>query len=98
MAGMSEANNPICIHAHVSGRVQGVWFRAFTRERALEAGVTGWAKNLSDGRVEVMRCGEEAAVEQVLAAIHEGPPNASVSHVDYRREERWGDYDDFSIA
>ncbi len=46
-----------CVHAFVSGRVQGVWFRAFTKKQSMKVHVTGWAKNLADGRVEVMLAG-----------------------------------------
>ena len=87
-----------CIHAYVSGRVQRVWFRAFTRERALEAGVTGWARNLDDGRVEVLLQGEDAAVQRVLDALHQGPPNAAVAGVDFRHIESDQIYDDFTIG
>ena len=72
----------ICIHAFVSGRVQGVWYRNSTRNEALAGNVTGWARNLPDGRVEVMVCGEEPTVQRVAGWLHEGPPGASVSNVD----------------
>lgn len=68
-----------CIHAYVSGRVQGVWFRAFTREQALARSVTGWARNLPDGRVEVMLEGAETDVNAVLDALRQGPPLAQVT-------------------
>ena len=75
----------ICIHAFVSGRVQGVWYRNSARNAALAQGVTGWARNLPDGRVEVMLCGDESAVQSVAGWLHEGPPGASVSNVDAER-------------
>jgi len=71
----------ICLRGHVSGRVQGVSFRAFVRTEAQRAGVSGWAKNLADGRVEVLLCGAEAAVRTVAEALHRGPPHARVSAV-----------------
>lgn len=71
----------ICLRGHVSGRVQGVSFRAFVRTEAQRAGVSGWAKNLVDGRVEVLLCGEAAAVRIVAEALHRGPPHARVSGV-----------------
>lgn len=71
-----------CVHGFVSGRVQGVGFRAFTRRKAQAANVSGWARNCSDGRVEVLLCGDAAAVEQVIAAIHRGPPHAAVTAVE----------------
>lgn len=58
------------VTAYVSGRVQGVCFRAFSREQALAAGLCGWANNLPDGRVEVRLQGPRQAVDTVLAALH----------------------------
>jgi len=66
----------------VTGRVQGVFFRASTRERALTLGVTGYARNLSDGRVEVLACGDPVAVEALCAWLWEGPPMAEVAQVE----------------
>ena len=71
----------ICIHAFVSGLVQGVWYRRSTQRKAESCGVNGWAKNLADGRVEVMLCGEEKVVKEVADWLHEGPPNARVEQV-----------------
>lgn len=63
----------------VSGRVQGVGFRAFVRAEARRRGVTGYARNLADGRVEVALHGDADAVEQVRRAVAEGPPPAQVT-------------------
>jgi len=71
----------ICVHGFVTGKVQGVWFRQSTKEQALKQGVTGWAKNLSDGRVEVLLCGDEDAVEKVQRWLHEGSELARVDAV-----------------
>jgi acylphosphatase len=65
----------------VSGRVQGVWFRAWTREQAAELGVTGWVRNAPDGSVEGHLAGEEAAVATLIERLHDGPPSAVVSQV-----------------
>ena len=65
----------------VSGRVQGVFYRAATRQRAQELGLTGYARNLADGQVEVLVCGESGAVDDLCAWLWEGPPNARVSSV-----------------
>ncbi|WP_330925922.1 acylphosphatase [Candidatus Sororendozoicomonas aggregata] len=70
-----------CKKAWVEGRVQGVCFRISTQKQALELGITGWAKNLPDGRVEVLMCGEPDRVSQLEAWLHEGPPLARVSKV-----------------
>jgi acylphosphatase len=67
---------------HVSGRVQGVYYRASTRERARELGVTGYAKNLPDGRVEVLACGEPRAVARLCEWLWIGPPSAKVTAVE----------------
>ncbi|SIS54044.1 acylphosphatase [Neptunomonas antarctica] len=71
----------ICINAHVSGSVQGVWFRKSTQDVALSHGLTGWVRNLPDGRVEVMMCGEGNAVRQVEAWLYKGPELANVVDV-----------------
>ena len=65
----------------VSGKVQGVFFRASTRERALDLGLTGRATNLSDGDVEVIACGDEAAIAALEAWLWQGPAAARVSDV-----------------
>ena len=67
-----------CIRCLVSGRVQGVWFRASTRDRALQLGLAGRALNLPDGRVEVIACGPEEALEALQAWLRRGPPQARV--------------------
>ncbi|GLS28246.1 acylphosphatase [Marinibactrum halimedae] len=67
-----------CVNVVVSGRVQGVWFRAFTQECAHHAGLTGYAHNLPDGRVDIVLCGELIAIEQVVEKLRVGPPLASV--------------------
>ena len=71
----------ICVHALISGRVQGVWFRHFTREQAEASALTGWVRNLPDGRVEALLCGEEKAVRHVEAWLSRGPELANVAEV-----------------
>lgn len=66
----------------VSGKVQGVYFRANTREQARERGVDGWVRNLRDGRVEAVFEGPEDAVEAMVEWCHEGSPAARVDGVD----------------
>jgi acylphosphatase len=66
----------------VSGRVQGVFYRQGCKREADRLGVTGWAKNLDDGRVEVVAEGEEAAVDALVAWCRTGPPRALVTKVD----------------
>jgi acylphosphatase len=69
-------------HCLVSGKVQGVFYRASAAEQARHLGLTGYAKNLPDGRVEVLACGEADAVEQLIAWLRQGPPLAKVSGVE----------------
>jgi acylphosphatase len=69
----------------VSGRVQGVWFRAATRAEAGRLGLSGWVRNLPDGRVEAVFEGERDLLRQMLAWCHRGPPGARVDGV----EARW---------
>ena len=66
----------------VSGRVQGVAFRAATRAQARAGAVAGWVRNLADGRVEAVFEGDAAAVAALIAWCHEGPSWARVEHVD----------------
>ena len=66
----------------VSGRVQGVWFRASTQQQARQLDITGYAKNLPDGRVEVVACGEHEAVAALREWLWQGPPAAQVSDVE----------------
>jgi acylphosphatase len=69
----------------VSGRVQGVCFRAGTREQAQRLGLRGYARNLSDGRVDVVACGPEDAIARLAEWLEHGPPGARVDAV--AREE-----------
>ncbi|WP_313927517.1 acylphosphatase [Pseudoxanthomonas sp.] len=65
----------------VSGKVQGVFFRASTRERALDLGLSGRATNLPDGRVDVIAEGDAGALDALEAWLHQGPPAARVESV-----------------
>ncbi len=71
----------ICKRCRVTGRVQGVFYRASTQEQAQRLGVSGYAKNLPDGSVEVLACGEAEAVEALCDWLWQGPPSARVSTV-----------------
>ena len=74
------------LHALVAGRVQGVFFRAFVERHALRLGLSGYVRNLRDGRVEVWVEGEKAGLEELLGHLHRGPPGARVEGV----EVEWG--------
>ena len=69
-------------HFLVGGKVQGVFFRASTREQALKLGLRGYAKNLPDGRVEVLAEGEQRALDALERWLHVGPPMARVETVE----------------
>ena len=71
----------ICRKARVEGKVQGVWFRASTKQRAQQLRVAGWANNCPDGSVEVMMFGEEKDVTTLSDWLWEGPPLAIVDKV-----------------
>lgn len=73
--------NLICVHAFVTGKVQGVYFRDHTRQRAQALQLTGWVKNLPDGRVETVVCGPKTAVMDFVDWLWEGSPSAKVSEV-----------------
>ncbi|GAB5471714.1 MAG: acylphosphatase [Rhodospirillales bacterium] len=70
--------------ALISGKVQGVWFRAWTVTEAEKLGLDGWVRNLRDGRVEALIAGAETAVDSLLARLAEGPPLAKVEAVAVR--------------
>ena len=71
----------IARRCYVSGRVQGVFYRASTRQRAQELGCRGYARNLADGRVEVLAVGEPTAVHALIEWLRQGPPAARVTDV-----------------
>ena len=65
----------------VTGQVQGVFFRAWTRQQADELGVTGWVRNCADGSVEAHVDGENTAVQQLVQRMRKGPPGAQVDEI-----------------
>jgi acylphosphatase len=85
------------VHVVISGRVQGVFFRASTAEKADELGLTGWVKNTPDEHVEAVFEGEESAVDEMLAWCHRGPPHAKVIKVSADIEPFTGEFTEFSI-
>ncbi|QGU33024.1 acylphosphatase [Thermochromatium tepidum] len=74
-----SAEHRVCYRCVIAGRVQGVFFRASTREQAMRLGLTGYARNLSDGRVEVLACGKASAVAQLRDWLRVGPALAEVT-------------------
>jgi len=82
-----QADRQVCIRCQVAGRVQGVFFRASAREQAVRLGLTGYARNLPDGRVEVLVCGEPRAVDQLREWLRVGPPQAAVTGVAFEAQD-----------
>lgn len=80
----------------ISGNVQGVGFRYFVQEKATSLGLTGWARNLSDGSVEVYASGPRSRLNDLAAALHVGPRAARVRGVE-EREDRVESFSGFSI-
>lgn len=71
-----------CEHYYISGQVQGVFYRASTYEAAQSLKLTGWVKNLFDGRVEVLACGNKEQLAKLKAWLEKGPPLARVDKVE----------------
>lgn len=69
------------VHAHIYGRVQGVFFRDYTRQKAEELGLTGWVKNCSDGSVECLIHGDSKAINTMISWLHQGSPSSKVDKV-----------------
>ena len=88
MTEEKRATAPICVRCMIGGRVQGVFFRANTRHQAQALGLTGYARNLPDGRVEVLACGEPEALDKLGEWLHDGPPHARVDKVSARNVEQ----------
>ncbi len=81
----------------IQGLVQGVWFRASTREMALQLGVGGWVRNLPDGGVEALFEGEKKKVEEIVAWCHKGPTGARVTKVELAWETYKGEFKHFDV-
>ncbi len=81
----------------ISGKVQGVFFRSTMEQVASEFGITGWAKNRTDGKVEAVLEGNKENVDKVIEWSHHGPPGAVVKNVEVNWEEYTGEFKTFSI-
>ncbi len=86
------------VRVFISGKVQGVFFRASTRDEALRiGGITGWVRNLWDGRVEVLAEGDESQIDRLLEWLAKGPPAARVDHLETARETPKNDLSEFRV-
>jgi acylphosphatase len=84
-------------HVFVVGQVQGVFFRDSTRERAEQLGLTGWVKNLPDGRVEAVFEGSPERVREMIQWCEQGPPHAAVEEVESEFEASKGNLERFEV-
>ncbi len=86
------------VHVLIEGRVQGVFFRAATRDEARARGLAGWVRNLADGRVEAIFEGDRPVLDNMLVWCHKGPPYAYVDHVAVEWQPYQGDLMDFRVV
>ncbi len=82
----------------VSGRVQGVFFRDHTRRWATTLGLTGWVKNLLDGRVEILAEGDRENIQELYRLVQKGPPSSNVDGAVLEWQEYRGEFKDFRVA
>jgi acylphosphatase len=83
--------------AHVSGKVQGVYFRASSQQIAIDHGLSGYARNLTDGGVEVLMCGDEQNINKMLEWLAHGPPEAEVERIE-SKQVPWQEHHFFAIS
>lgn len=94
----SSSGSKVRARAFISGKVQGVYYRQNTKDIAEKYGLTGWVRNLADGRVEAVFEGDEAAVGRAIEWCRRGPQRAQVHDVDVRFEKYAGEFSDFTIS
>jgi len=85
------------VHIFVTGRVQGVFFRQATRVIAIKNDVTGWVRNLDDGRVEILIEGGQKCVDSVVEWCRFGPANSRVDDIEIKEEEFVGEHENFEV-
>lgn len=85
-------------HVIITGRVQGVFFRALAKEKALELGIVGWIKNTADGGVALVAQGEEVQLQAFLQWCRKGPPRADVEHVNIQFQKTLEKFKGFKIT
>jgi acylphosphatase len=98
MRRMERRRSERRLHAIITGRVQGVGFREFVRHQAVSRGLTGFVRNGDDGRtVEVVAEGDEAALEDLVRQLHDGPRFSRVESVDFTWSEAGGGFSKFGV-
>ena len=85
------------VHVVISGQVQGVWYRASTKQKAEELGLTGWVKNTVEGNVEAVFEGDESTVNEMIAWCRKGPPLAQVTDVKVTHQRFGGEFAGFTV-
>ncbi|MDP2767992.1 MAG: acylphosphatase [Candidatus Methanoperedens sp.] len=85
------------VHVFISGKVQGVFFRSSTKDKAEELNLTGWVRNLDDGRVEAVFEGDEENVEKMAQWCRRGPEYARVEEVEVISEQYKGEFNSFTL-
>jgi acylphosphatase len=94
---MDHSDTAAGVHLKIIGRVQGVYYRASTIQRASQLGLTGWVRNCEDGSVEAVAEGPRAKLDELIAWCRGGPPGARVSRVDVRWQPAENKFQGFSI-
>jgi len=85
------------VHVIISGRVQGVWFRASTKQKAEQLGLKGWVRNAPDGKVEAIFEGDENQINEMIKWCHRGPPLSKVTNVEVKKQNLTNGFEGFSI-
>ena len=93
---MSE-DKKLQLHAYIKGRVQGVGFRYHARQSAQDQNLSGWVRNLWDGRVEVVAEGKQEDLNRFLRGLRQGPLSAEVEDVNYEFTDAQGDFKQFRV-
>jgi acylphosphatase len=85
------------VHVFIEGKVQGVFYRSWARDTAQRLGLTGWVKNLEDGRVEAVFEGSKGKVDEIIKQCREGSREADVAHIDVNMEDASGELVGFEV-
>ncbi len=94
---MNNSEDSVRVHLIIEGQVQGVFFRASTREQASQLGLKGWVRNCPDGSVEVVAEGRRKAVDDLASWCRRGPPGAQVHNVQLQWEDLKDEFQGFRI-
>ncbi|MDE0313474.1 MAG: acylphosphatase [Candidatus Poribacteria bacterium] len=85
------------LYVLISGKVQGVYFRNFTKRNAKQLGINGYAKNLANGKVEVVAEGDKMQLDALVKLLWQGPPAAKVDDVKIEERDFTGEYKSFDV-